>query len=73
MVATYPGRAEVAFAEAAGPGQDGAMDDAAADDEADTVGALRAEVARLKAEVARLREELRLARRDRHEAPPHYL
>lgn len=41
--------------------------------DADTIAALRSEVARLKAEAARLAEELRRARRDHHETPPHYL
>ena len=30
-------------------------------------------VATLREEIARLKEELRLARRDHHEVPPHYL
>ncbi len=34
---------------------------------------LRDLVDALREEVARLKEELRLARRDHHEVPPHYL
>lgn len=45
----------------------------AAESDAATIAALRAEVARLKAALAQVSDELRRSRRDQHETPPHYL